>query len=188
MRVRYNIKNVHYALATQGTGGALTYGTVKSLPGAVSIALEASGEEFTEYADGVEWFKQALNNGYSGPLELEELTDDFRQDCLGEEKDLADVMFENSKAVMHEFALGFQFDYADDPTVTGKRTWLFRCKASRPGISGSTKTDTIDPAHESVTINAMPRINDDYVKASAVSTSSKYANWFESVVTKTSQQ
>lgn len=186
MRVRFNIKNVHYAVATQGTGGALTYGTVKSLPGAVSIALEASGEEFTEYADGVEWFKQALNNGYSGPLEMEELTDEFRQDCLGEEKDSADVMFESANAVMNEFALGFQFDYADDPDVSGKRTWLFRCKASRPGISGTTKTDTIDPAHESVTISAMPRVNDDYVKASCVSTSEKYETWFSSVVTKTS--
>ena len=185
MRVRYNIKNVHYALATQGTGGVLTYGPVKAIPGAVSIALEASGEEFTEYADGIEWFKQALNNGYNGPLEVEELPDEFREDCLGEEKDGANVLFEKANALMSEFALGFQFDYADDPTVTGKRTWLLRCKASRPAINGSTKTNTIDPNHESINISAMPRISDDYVKASCVSTNAKYASWFESVITKT---
>lgn len=185
MRIRYNIKECHYAVATQGTGGALTYGTVKELPGAVSISLEASGEEFTEWADGVEWFKQVINNGYSGPLELEEIPDSFREDCLGEEVDSAGVMFENAKANMKEFALMFQFDYADDPTLTGKRTCLFRCKASRPGISGSTKTETIDPSHETINISAMPRIEDDLVKASCVSSSAKYDTWFDSVVTKT---
>lgn len=185
MRIRYNIKNCHYAVATPALSGALTYGEVKALPGAVSLSLEAAGEEFTEWADGVEWFKQALNNGYSGSLELEEIPDTFRVDCLGEEQDSAGVMFENAKANMNEFALLFQFDYADDPAVTGKRTVLFRCKASRPGIAGATKTGTIEPAHETISISAMPRVEDDMVKASCVSTSAKYDTWFDSVVTKT---
>lgn len=184
MRIRYGISNCYYAIATQGAGGALTYAAPVAMPGAVAISLEASGEEFTEWADNVEWFKQALNNGYNGTLELEELPESFRTDVLGEEKDSADVLFENSKASMKEFALLWQFEIADDANVTGKRTALFRCKASRPGISGTTKRETITPDHETINISAMPRINDNYVKASAESTSSKYANWFQAVVTK----
>ena len=73
MRIRYGISNAHYAIATAGSGGALTYAAPVPMPGAVAISLEASGEETTEYADNVEWFIQALNNGYTGTLELEEI-------------------------------------------------------------------------------------------------------------------
>ena len=38
-KVKFNIKNVHYALKTD-TG----YGTPKPIPGAVSISLEAQGD------------------------------------------------------------------------------------------------------------------------------------------------
>lgn len=185
MRIRYGISNCHYAIATAGTNGALVYGTPVPILGARAISLEASGEEFTEYADNVEWFTQAINNGYSGTLEVEELPDSFRIAALGEEKDSKDVLFESSTAPMAEFALMWQFEIADDPTVTGKRTCMFRCKASRPAISGNTKTDTIEPDHDTINITAMPRISDHLVKASAESTSAAYDSWFESVVAKT---
>lgn len=185
MRIRYGISNCYYAKATLGANNVLTYGTPVALPGAVAISLEASGEEFTEYADNVEWFKQTLNNGYTGTLELEEIPESFRIDILGEEKDGADVLFENANTLASEFALLWQFEIGDDANVNGKRTALFRCTCSRPGITGNTKTETIAPDHETINISAMPRIADHYVKASALSTSSKYATWFDAVVTKT---
>ena len=36
-RIKYGLSNVHYAKATAGTGGTLTYGTVKPLLGAVAM-------------------------------------------------------------------------------------------------------------------------------------------------------
>lgn len=185
MRIRYGISNAYYAIATAGTGGALTYASPVAMPGAVAVSLEPSGEEITEFADNVEWFIQALNNGYTGTLELEEIPESFRTDVMGEEKDSADVLWENSTANQKEFALLFQFEIADDPSVTGKRTALLRCKASRPQIAGSTKGANITPEHETLNITAMPRINDHYTKASCESTSAKYATWFSAVVTKT---
>lgn len=184
MRIRYGISNCYYAVATTGTGGALTYATPVAMPGAVAVSLEANGEDLTEYADNVEWYKQAINNGYTGTLELEEIPESFRTAVMGEEKDTANVLWENSTANTKEFALLFQFEIGDDVSVTGKRTALLRCKASRPQISGNTKAANITPEHETLNLSCMPRINDNYVKASAESTSASYANWFSAVVTK----
>ena len=40
-RIKYGVSNVHYAVATtDATTGAITYGTVKPLPGCVSLALD----------------------------------------------------------------------------------------------------------------------------------------------------
>ncbi len=183
MKIRYGISNCYYAVATQGTGGALVYSTPVALPGAVALTLDASGETVTEHADNVEWYVAALNNGYSGNLELEYIPDSFREDVLGEEKDTKDVLFENATAQAKEFALLFQFEIGDD-TAVGKRGALFRVKAGRPSIAGNTKSNTINPDHETLPLTAMPRINDHYVRASAESTSAAYATWFNSVVTK----
>lgn len=54
-KVKYNIKNVHVAKQTEKTtegATTYTYDTPKSIPGAVSISLDAQGEISKFYADG----------------------------------------------------------------------------------------------------------------------------------------
>ena len=186
-RIKYGLSNVHYAKATAGTGGTLTYGTVKPLLGAVAMTLDQQGEAVDEYADNILWFHMDTNNGYSGSLELEELSDDFRKDILGEEEDTKDVLWENADSPVVEFALMFQFEVNGDPTVTGKRGCLMRCTASRPSIAGSTREATVTPQHDTVNLTAMPRVSDHLVKASCESTSDAYATWFSAVPTKATQ-
>ena len=55
-KIKYGIKSVYYAVATQGTGGALTYATPVAIPGAVSLSLEAQGDTNTFYADNIAYF------------------------------------------------------------------------------------------------------------------------------------
>lgn len=186
MKIRYGISNAHYAVATPGTGGTLTYATPVAMPGAVAISLEAQGESITEYADNIEWFIAELNGGYQGTLEFESIPDSFRTAVLGEETDSKDVLWENSQASMKEFALLFQFELGDD-TAVGKRTVLLRCKAGRPAINGNTRSNTINPDHETLTIRAVPRISDHLVKGSCESTSEAYASWFSAVPNKNTQ-
>ena len=50
-KVKFGLKNCHYATTTIAEDGTITYGTLKSLPGSVSLALDAEGENDPFYAD-----------------------------------------------------------------------------------------------------------------------------------------
>ena len=63
-KVRYGLKNVHYAVATEGTDGALTYTTPVRYPGAVSLTLDPRGETSEFYADDRVYYATTSNNGY----------------------------------------------------------------------------------------------------------------------------
>lgn len=184
-RIRYGLKNLYYAIATEGAGGALTYATPIAIPGAKSIALSASGDSMDEYADDVVWYHSDANQGYSGTLEFEDTAagDAFQAAVLGLETDQNDVTWESGADQTKEFALLGQFSLAGG-TETGKRFALLRCVISRPEMNGQTKESGITVQTNTVNITAMPRINDDLVKATAPSTSAKYETWFEAVVTK----
>ena len=176
-KIKYGISQCYYAVATDNGAGTLTYGTVKPLKGAVSISAEAQGESNTFYADNIAYFTSTANNGYQGDLELALLPDDFRQDVLGEELNANGMYVEKANVPTVEFALLFQFE--GDQSAT--RHCLYRCVASRPSVSGSTKEESIEPQTETITITAMPRINDEVVKSRCPSDATAYANWFTAV-------
>lgn len=182
-RIRYGIKNAHYAVATDDGNGALTYDTPVAIPGAKSISLDAEGEAVDEYADNVKWWHTDTNNGYTGTLEFEDTAaaDTFLQTVLGQTKDsTSGIVTEKSSDTPLEFALGFQFELAG-ATETGKRAWLVRCTASRPSMVGETKEASIAVQTNTVNITAMPRISDDVVKHTCVSSDSAYATFFSAV-------
>lgn len=185
-KIKYGIKNVYYAKATDDGTGTLTYTTPVAMPGAVSISLDISGDTSTFYADNIAYWTAAANNGYQGDLEMALIPDAFRQNILGETLDTKGFYVERSTDTQSEFALLFQFEGDDKAT----KHCLYRCVASRPQVAGSTKEESIEPQTETLTITAMPRINDSVVKARApytASTTSSYATWFTAVVEPTAQ-
>ena len=177
-KIKYGISKCYYAKITE-TNGAITYGTPVALPGAVSISLDQQGETNTFYADNIAYYTSSANNGYQGDLELALLPDSFRTDILGEELDTTSGAYmEYGNAQTNEFALLFQFEGDENAT----RHCLYRCIASRPSVSGSTKEESIEPQTETVTITAMARESDELVKARCPYGATAYANWFTSVV------
>ncbi len=184
-RIRYGIKNTHYAVVKTDNDGKLTYNTPVAILGSKSISLEAQGEEVTEYADDVTWFTETTNNGYSGSLEFEDTAsaDEFLIAVCGWTKDeTTGEVVEKSTDEPKEFALLTQFSLAGEADgAKGKRVKFFRCKASRPSVAGNTKESSITVATNSVNITALPRLSDDKVKSTCVSSDSCYDTWFDSV-------
>lgn len=181
-KIKYGLRNVHYAkiTATDPTTGAVTYATTPvAIPGAVNLAMDASGEQTPFYADDVTYWMGDSNNGYSGTLEIALVPDSFRTDILGEKVDANGVYYETADATPSEFALLFEFQGDESAT----KHCFFRCSASRTAVNGSTKEASITPQTETINLTAMARINDQMVKARCPRTSSAYATWFDSVPT-----
>ena len=179
-KIKYGLRNVYYAVATEGTGGALTYATPVAIPGGVNLSLSAEGETSPFYADDVIYFQSTSNNGYSGTLEVALLPDTFKTDVLLETVNTAGVSVEKANVTPKEFALLFEFQGDDKAS----RHALLRCSCSRPDVAGATKEASIEPQTETLNITAMPRLNDYVVKASCPQTATTaYSAWYSAVVT-----
>ena len=178
-KVKFNIKNVHYAVQTEEG-----YDTPVAIPGAVSLSLEQQGEISPFYADGIVYYQSASNGGYSGDLEVALVPDKFREDVLGEETDGKGVLFENSNAETKPFALGFQIDGDTEPTLF----WFYNCTATRPNIDASTTEDTKEPGTDTLTISCASK-EDGTVRAKTTATSYSAVKdtWFTAVYEKTGE-
>jgi phi13 family phage major tail protein len=108
-KIKFGLKNVHYAPLTE-TDGVITYGTPVKIPGAVNLSLSAAGDKVEFYADDGEYFAETVNNGYEGSLEMALIPDAYRIAILGETLDANGAIIENRNATMKKFALMFEFD------------------------------------------------------------------------------
>lgn len=178
-KVKYGLKNVYYAKATDNGAGVLTYGTPVAIPGAVNMSMEAQGDTTPFYADNIVYWQSVANQGYSGTLEIALIPDSFREDILGDTADTNSVQYETSGQKGSEFALLFQFE-GDANAV---RHCFYRCTASRAAVNGQTTEASITPQTETLNITAMPRISDELVKSRCDETTAptQYAAWFTTV-------
>lgn len=177
-KIKYGLRNVYYAKATDDGTGNLTYATPVRIAGAVNMSLDAQGDTTPFYADDIVYFSSTANNGYTGTLEVALIPDSFRKDILGETEGTRDnVLYEYANAPTVEFALLFEFQTDESAT----KHCMYRCTASRAAVAGQTKEDSITPQTETLNIVAMPRVDDYLVKAKCPSTSSAYADWYTAV-------
>ena len=152
-KVKFGLKNVHYAMLTEADGGEVTYGTPVAILGAVNLSMDAQGDTSTFYADDMAYYVTSANDGYSGDLEIAVIPDSFRKDVLQETEDDTDkILVENVNAEPKPFALLFEF--AGDQKAV--RHVLYNCAATRPSLTGATTTNTKEPSTETITITASP--------------------------------
>lgn len=182
-KITYGLENAYYALFDIGEDGAITYHAPVAIPGAVELEITARGDMIEFYADNMVYYSSDNNQGYEGTLKIANIPQSFSTGVLGEVLDENDqVIHEVANAVTKPFALLFQFE----GDVKAIRHVLYNCSASRPTVSSSTKTDTVEPNENELSFIANPRSTDKRVKTRTTTNTSDtiYDNWFKNVYEK----
>ena len=180
-KVKYGLKNVHYAVATIAADGSATFGTPKRIPGAVNLSMDPSGEAVNFFADDSNYFSQTPNAGYSGTLEVALVPDDFKVDILGFIVDANGALVENADAVTKKFALMFEFQGDEKAT----RHVMYNITAARPSVAGNTKEETIEVQTETLNLTAgmiyVPALGVNVPKANLKKDQTGYSTFFDAV-------
>ena len=189
-KVKYGLKNVHYALvtetvATDGTGAITSsYGTLKSLAGAVSLSLSSTSEKNVFRADDSDYFVSYGQGGYEGDLEVARVNEDFLKDVLGLQEDDDNILVESESSfkTTNYFALVFEFDGDQQST----KHCLYKCSAARPDLASQTtgENGSIDPQTETLTLTAVPRADADkyiHIQTQDTTSTAAIAAWYTAV-------
>ncbi len=177
-KVKFNLKNAYYAKILEMTQTNMTFDTPVPLPGAVSLSLDANGENENFYADGGVYYVISNNQGYEGDFELAMIPESFRIDILGEALDKNKVLFENANVETSPFAFLFEFD----GDVKHIKHVMYNCTASRPGIESATNEESKEVKTETLTLSAAPTPT-GLVKARTADETDTivYNDWYKSV-------
>lgn len=151
-KVKFGLKNCHYAKATFDEDGSVTYAKPVRIPGAVSLSMDANGEIEPFYADNIAYYVVNNNSGYEGDLEIALIPESFLTDIMHEELDGNGVLAENANVELEHFAFLFEFD-GDQRHI---RHVLYNCVASRPSIEGETNEDSKEVKTDTLNLQATP--------------------------------
>lgn len=178
-KVKYNIKNAHYAVQKEDEEGTISFETPVPIKGAVSVSFDANGDITPFYADGIQYYVSAANNGYEGDAEFALIPDQFREDILKEQRDEKGVLHEVSETGdTQKFAFLFEFD-GDQKAI---RRVLYNCTATRPSIESDTKEENVEPGTETITISNSPLPNGRVKVQTTVDTDkTTYDGWYKAV-------
>lgn len=187
-KVKYGLKNVHYALVTEtvASNGTVTssYGDMKALAGAVSLSLSSSASKSVFRADDSDYYVSYGEGGYEGDLEVARVNEGFLKDVLGYQEDDDKILVESGSAfkTVNYFALCFEFDGDQQAT----KHCLYKCSASRPNIASQTtgENGSTEPQTETVTITAVPRADADkyiHLQTQDTTTSAVIEAWYTAV-------
>ena len=181
-KVIYGLKNVHYAIYNTATG---TYGSWKSIPGAVSLSADADTTQNDFYADDVVYATISAASKETGTLEFAAITDDMYTDLFGYTLDAdTGLTYQPTEPTNITVALGYEVS-GNEGKMRGVR---YNVTITSPSQSASTMTDSTDPDTVSCDYTAVGRdftINGEtknILKAHAKEGSSAYTSFWDSVV------
>ena len=160
-KVVFGLKNVHISKLTEAES-IITYAEPFKLPGAVNLTMDKEGAKTIFRADDSDYFKKALNNGYSGSLEVADVIEKFLTDIFGQYKDANGALFENADDKEARFAMMFEID----GDKRKRRIVYYDCLAERPSLEYSTtEQDDVGVKTAKMDISISPRSTDRQVKA-----------------------
>ena len=182
-KVRFGLKNVHYAILTEGSSNAWT--TPVAIPGAVSLDLSSNVASENFYADNVAYFRTFANNGYTGSLEMARISEAMLAAIWGIEADSTGVIREKTGVDPKPFALLFQIDGDQNDELYV----LYRClPSSKPNAGSQTTEDTATPQTQSFDLSALPLVTGAanqqgliMAKTGSTASTSVRSSWFSAV-------
>ena len=187
-KIKYGLKNVHYAPVTETTTSGITsvtFGTPVAIPGAVNLTLSPVGDTTPFYADDIEYFTAIANNGYDGSIEMALIPDSFKVTILKEVIDAKKVQFEESDKQPAPFALLFEFS----GDIKATRHVIYYCKATRPNIESGTKGQSIEPKTETLNLTCRNLPGTTIIKAKTTDETEEttYNSWYQAVYEKSTE-
>ena len=178
-KVKFGLNKVHYAKITAWSDdGVPTFATPVRIPGAVSLSIDANGENENFYADNIVYYVINNNAGYTGDLEIALIPTEFATEILGEVLDTKGVLVERNDVEPQQFALLFEFD-GDKNHI---RHVMYCCTASRPKTESSTKEESTEVKTETLSLKATA-LPDGLVKSKTCENTDEttYNNWYKAV-------
>ena len=186
-KVKFGLKNVYYAVATETTQSGVTtttYGTPAAWPGAVNLEVNPSSDDSTIFrADDSDYYiVSGSAQGFDGSFESAYVPEDVETNVFGMTKNTDGVIVESSSDVVKYVALMFEIN----GDAAARRYLLPKVLFSKPGISAETTgTDGNQPKTITCNLKASPRPDDGYARlhTSETTTTSVYEGWFSNVYT-----
>ena len=153
-KVEFGLENVHCAKMKIAADGTISYDKPFRIPGAVTLKLDAEGENTPFHADNVIYYNSYANNGYKGDLEIAKIPEKFRIDILGEKKDKkTGGLLEIGNAEISPFA----FFYQIEGDITATRYVYYNTTVSRPSKEAATTEGNKSPKTNTLSISTTPR-------------------------------
>lgn len=155
-KVRFGLKNVYYAILTDGNDNTNnTWATPVAVKGAVNLTLDSNSSDGTFYADNISFYKTFANNGYTGSLEMARISDTMLKDVWGMTVTNG-VLYEASGVNPKAFALLFQIEGDENAELNV----LYRVvPTSKPTAGSQTVEETVEPVTQSFDFEALPLVN-----------------------------
>ena len=178
-KVKFGLNKVHYAKITGWSDdGVPAFVVPVRIPGAVSLSIDANGENENFYADNSVYYVINNNAGYTGDLEIALIPTEFATDILGEMLDTKGVLVEKNDAEPQQFALLFEFN-GDKNHI---RHVMYCCTASRPKTESSTTEESTEVKTETLSLKASA-LPDGLVKSKTCESTDEttYSNWYKAV-------
>lgn len=174
----YNLKNVHYSIATVGADGALTYGEIKRLMGTTELTIELDQNSDKHYSEGLTYFVLNTSTGYKGELTIYNVPKEFEVDVLGFKEDSKKVLYENMNTQANQIALLFEIEGNEK----AERHIMYRLQFSKPKMEYKTNTDKADVQVLKMSYEGLTDENGiGRAKTSKETDETVYNGWFSSV-------
>lgn len=181
-KVEYGLEQVHIAFFDTEAEDQPAWETPIAIPGAVRWTPTVAGDTNTFYADNMAYFVSTANNGYTAELEMALVSNEIKARMLGWLIDINGALIEVTDGAPEKFALLFQVQ----GDQRNKRFVHYDCQAARPAKEHSTKTETITPSTDVLSVTISPALINGHTVAKGElelsdTNATVYSSFFESV-------